>query len=413
MSGRADTERAVARAYADADGALSNEALYESVCEQLMLAPEEFNRVEAVGRAGAAVPVRKREVRWVQQSLKIAGLLERVEAGSWTLTEEGRLKLRRPARGMVLLGFSTDLGCGVWGDSRDVLRALQGGEDVTLVCTSPIYPIKRAQAYGGVGEAHYIDWLSGVLEPLIRRLRRGGNIALVLGNDVFASGRPARSMYRQRLVLALHERFGLELMDEIIWHNPSKAPGPVQWASKARQQLNTGYEVVQWFTNDAVECVADNRRVLQAHTERQLALIAQGGEQRSGTYSDDKHRVREGVSFSARTEGAIPRNVQRHSHTCGSQRAYKRRARELGLPAHGAPLPESLARFLVRFLSEEGDLCVDPFAGSFTVPLAAEKERRRWLGVELFGEYVRGGAERFSECSGFGISEALAEGICP
>ncbi|MCA3175349.1 MAG: site-specific DNA-methyltransferase, partial [Burkholderiales bacterium] len=47
-------------------------------------------------------------------------------------------------------------------------------------------------------------------------------------------------------------------------------------------------------------------------------------------------------------------------------------AKDLGLTAHGAPMPLALARKLIRFLTDVGNLVVDPCAGSMTTPLAAE-----------------------------------------
>lgn len=145
---------------------------------------------------------------------------------------------------------------------------------------------------------------------------------------------------------------------------------------------------------------SDNRRVLQAHTERHLRLIRQGGEQRDAEYSDGAYRIHPG-RFGNATVGRIPRNVLTFSHSCADQRAYKAAARAAGLPAHGAPMPLSLASFLVEFLSSEDDLVVDPFGGSFTTAKAAERLGRRWLSTEIMLEYVVGAAARFSDANGF------------
>jgi hypothetical protein len=46
-----------------------------------------------------------------------------------------------------------------------------------------------------------------------------------ISNDIFIAKSPARSLYRERLVLALHDRLGLWKMDELIWENKSKPQG--------------------------------------------------------------------------------------------------------------------------------------------------------------------------------------------
>lgn len=155
-----------------------------------------------------------------------------------------------------------------------------------------------------------------------------------------------------------------------------------------------------WLTNDPRSLRSDNRRVLQAHSERHLKLIAQGGEQRHGEFSDGAYCVHPG-RFGNQTEGKIPRNVLTFGHSCADQRQYKRDARAAGLPAHGAPMPLSLASFLVEYLSQPGDLIVDPFSGSFTTAKAAELLGRRWLCTEIMVQYVLGAANRFRAFNGF------------
>jgi site-specific DNA-methyltransferase (cytosine-N4-specific) len=73
----------------------------------------------------------------------------------------------------------------------------------------------------------------------------------------------------------------------------------------------------------------------------------------------------------------------------------------MGLPAHGAPFPLKLASFLIEFLSEPGELIVDPFGGSFTTADAAERLGRRWMSTDCMVEYVLGSATRFVGAQGY------------
>lgn len=65
-------------------------------------------------------------------------------------------------------------------------------------------------------------------------------------------------------------------------------------------------------------------------------------------------------------------------------------AKVQGLPVHGAPMPLDLADFLVRYLSAEGELVVDPFGGWGTTGIAAEQTGRRWMSTEKHVEYIHG-----------------------
>jgi site-specific DNA-methyltransferase (cytosine-N4-specific) len=69
--------------------------------------------------------------------------------------------------------------------------------------------------------------------------------------------------------------------------------------------------------------------------------------------------------------------------------------------------PLSIPDFLVRFLSDVGDLVVDPFGGRITTGMAAERNGRRWLVAERVLDYVRAGGERFRDCDGFGMPEMI------
>jgi site-specific DNA-methyltransferase (adenine-specific) len=56
---------------------------------------------------------------------------------------------------------------------------------------------------------------------------------------------------------------------------------------------------------------------------------------------------------------------------------------------HGCQMPEQLLGRILRACSNEGDLVLDPFAGSGTTLAVAKKLRRRFLGFEISQEYVK------------------------
>lgn len=50
------------------------------------------------------------------------------------------------------------------------------------------------------------DIVTGALEPLVGNILPGASLALNVSNDIFVSEMPARSMYLERLTLALRNR---------------------------------------------------------------------------------------------------------------------------------------------------------------------------------------------------------------
>ncbi len=61
---------------------------------------------------------------------------------------------------------------------------------------------------------------------------------------------------------------------------------------------------------------------------------------------------------------------------------------------HGCQMPEQLLGRIIRTCSREGDLVLDPFAGSATTLAVAKKLGRRYLGFELSADYAQHGEAR-------------------
>ncbi len=373
---------------------VGNEDLYETLVKQGAIDRDELKRQEPIGESGKMYSPLKRQLRWQQQTFKALGLLERIPSrrGAWRATAKAKADLTPAPPKVTMLGFSTKLGLALWSSCNDVFDKLE--EPIVLCLTSPPYCLAKPRAYGNPPVSEYVDFICRSLEPIVKNLVRGGTVALNISNDVFEPGSPARSLYRERLVIALYDRLHLYKMDMLCWHNPSKPPSPVQWASKERMQLNVSYEPIYILCNDPRASLADNRRVLQAHTERHLNLIRNGGEQRERTFSDGAYRLKVG-SFGSETAGRIPRNVLTFGHRCSDQIKMRKAAAEVGIPPHGAPMPLALAKFLVEYLSRPGDLVVDPFGGSMTTGKAAEELGRRWIATELMLEHIEAGQLRF------------------
>jgi len=76
---------------------------------------------------------------------------------------------------------------------------------------------------------------------------------------------------------------------------------------------------------------------------------------------------------------------------------YLEFCRQQKLPLQPARMPKMLPEFFIRFLTQEGDLVLDPFAGSNTTGAVAESLDRRWISIEPNQDYVRGSIGRFPQ----------------
>ena len=102
--------------------------------------------------------------------------------------------------------------------------------------------------------------------------------------------------------------------------------------------------------------------------------------------------------FSKTIKGAIPPNVLTAANT-RSNDPYLQYCKANDISLHPARMPDAVAKFFVNFLTDPGDLILDPFAGSNVTGAVAELLGRRWIGIEVNPEYAQASKSRFSQTS--------------
>ncbi|MGV0087397.1 DNA-methyltransferase (plasmid) [Rahnella aceris] len=394
--------------YASSEGVVTNEELYTLAQNHMGIEDAAMEAKVPFGEAGVQRSKIKHEIRWFQQTLKAMNVIEKVDGrkGQWQYCRKTKDGVNEARVGAKLLAFSTELGAAIYGDSLDVFTG--NNETISLCVTSPPYPLRNQRSYGleTKNDSEYIDFICRVLEPIVKSLSNGASVVMNIGTDIFMNKSPARSLYPEKLVLALHENLGLFLMDRIPWVNRAKPVGPTYWACVERVQLAVAHEPIYWFTNNPHRVKSDNRRVLLPHHEAQRKLVESGGAHRITNYGDGAHQLRTN-SFSKETPGRIPKNVLGRGNQCSDSRAVHRFAREMGLPAHPAMFPTDIPAFFIQFLTEVGELVVDPFGGALKTGLAAERLNRRWLCCDKIFEWLKVSSRLFSGFNGFSSSQFL------
>jgi len=101
-------------------------------------------------------------------------------------------------------------------------------------------------------------------------------------------------------------------------------------------------------------------------------------------------------NFSKDNQGAIPPNLLSLANT-DSNSTYLRECRQRGVKPHPARFPHGLPEFFIKFLTDPGDLVVDPFAGSNITGEVAERLQRKWFAFELVEDYLEASKFRFAE----------------
>jgi DNA modification methylase len=277
------------------------------------------------------------------------------------------------------------------GDSLELLQRLPA-DCVDLVITSPPFALLRQKAYGNKDQAEYVDWLCRFGVELRRVLCETGSFVLDLGG-AYQRGIPVRSLYQYRVLLKMCDEVGLYLAEEFFWHNPAKLPSPIEWVNKRKLRAKDSVNTLWWFSKSEWP-KADVRQVLAPYSERMKMLLKNPDAFYTPKGRPSGHDISKG--FGSDNGGAIPSNLLQIPNT-ESNSSYLRLAKFVGLKGHPARFPAALPEFFIKFLTTEGDLVIDIFAGSNTTGAVAEQLGRRWIAMEIDSEYVAGSALRFME----------------
>jgi DNA modification methylase len=300
----------------------------------------------------------------------------------------------RPTRGKtaISVGYKTSRGVMFVGSAEDVLSSRRTAEyhgKVQLIFTSPPFPLNRKKKYGNLQGEAYIRWLADFAPVFKGFLKKNGSIVLELGN-AWVPGKPVMSTLALKALLAFLEKGMFHLCQQFIWHNPARLPTPVQWVNVKRSRVKDSFTHFWWMA-PSVHPKADNRRILKEYSPAMLKLLS------SQNYNAGKrpseHHIGK-TSFLSNNNGAIPSNVLIAANTIASDN-YQKYCRKHEFQLHPARMPSKVAEYFIKFLTQPGDLILDPFAGSNTTGAVGEKLKRRWISIEPLKNYVDGSKGRF------------------
>ena len=282
--------------------------------------------------------------------------------------------------------YTTSRGAAYLGDSFDFLKKLPE-KSVDLVFTSPPYALEFQKEYGNVSKDEYIEWFLPYAFEIKRILKDDGSFVLNIGGS-YEKGRPTRSLYHYKLLIALCEEVGFYLAQECFWFNPARLPSPAEWVNVRRIRIKDSVEFLWWLSVSPYP-KADNKKVLVPYSDDMLRLLKRG-------YREARRPSGHNITSKFMNDhgGAIPPNLIEAGNN-DSNSYFIKCCKELGLKIHPARFPPVLPEFFVKFLTDEEDIVVDPFAGSNTTGWVAESLNRRWLAFEINEEYLRASAVRF------------------
>jgi site-specific DNA-methyltransferase (adenine-specific) len=250
------------------------------------------------------------------------------------------------------------------GDCLDVLKDLPD-QSVQLIVTSPPYADQRKKTYGGIHPDKYVEWFMPRAAEFWRVLKPTGTFILNIKECVVDG---ERHTYVMQLVLALREQ-GWFWTEEWMWHKKNSAPG--KWPNRFRDNWE---HVFQFNLNRQFDMYQDEVRVpIGDWAKSRLTHLSEKDKTRvaSATGSGFGKNVSNWVG----RDTVNPHNVLHMASECGNKN-------------HSAVFPVAFPEFFIKLFSKKGDTVADPFAGSGTTGVAALKNGRDYIGVELLQENV-------------------------
>jgi len=287
--------------------------------------------------------------------------------------------------------YATELGAAYVGDARKLLRDLPD-DSVNLIVTSPPYALHFKKEYGNVEKHEYVPWFLEFAKEFHRVLTQDGSLVIDIGGS-YKKGQPTRSLYHFRLLVALCDEIGFHLAQEFFWYNPAKLPAPAEWVTVRRIRTKDSVECIWWLSKQPFP-KADNRKVLRPYSKDMLRLIERGYKAKR---RPSGHNITN--KFGRDLGGSIPPNLLEFGNN-DSNGYYLRACKQAGVRPHPARFPPQLPSFFIDFLTDEGDLVLDPFAGSNTTGAVAEGSCRRWLAFETRRSYLEASKSRFDAFGG-------------
>jgi site-specific DNA-methyltransferase (adenine-specific)/site-specific DNA-methyltransferase (cytosine-N4-specific) len=272
---------------------------------------------------------------------------------------------RLPHSLSIPAAVGTELGAMYVVDCLDLLRELPD-ECVDLVVTSP--PYDRQPRYAN-GESYLREWYCGfflkVTAEVLRVLKPHGSLVLNYRSRRHGG---ERGTLQYEIVFWLREQ-GFVFAEDFIWGKPSPPPG------KFNRYLKDAVEYCFQFAKSQHWQFFPDACLAPARWDRR-----------------DVERRR-----------SLPQNFERVTEPSGQGRKRVQAGPDLVRPSnlirlepeflpnptsHPARFPVALPAFFIKLMTLPGQLVLDPFGGTGTTGVAAERLGRQWLMAELNAAYV-------------------------
>ncbi len=276
----------------------------------------------------------------------------------------------------------------VEGDAQACLAQFQA-ESIHCLVTSPPYFQQRdystpLQIGNEESPAKYVDRLAGVFAQCLRVLRPDGTLWLNLG-DKYSSGELLGMPWRVAFAL---KDMGWILRSDIIWHKPNAIP------SSVRNRPTTDHEYVFLFVKSQ-NYFYDIDAIREPHVTLSAQSRMKGGRNHFGKVN--------GTPEKGKNAGNSNLHDGRWDQAFHPNGRNRRTVWEIPLSkfrdAHFAVFPEKLVELCILAGCPEKGVVLDPFVGSGTTAVVAQRLGRRFIGIDSNPAYCQMARARIGQPS--------------
>ena len=244
------------------------------------------------------------------------------------------------------------------GDCLDLVAALPSGS-IDIIITSPPYCIGKE--YESTSNLEDFEKMHSTLLPeVVRILKPGGSLCWQVGNHVQNN----KVTPLDCLIFAEMRSFKeVSLRNRIIWNYGH--------GLHCSNRFSGRHETIMWYTKgDKYTFNLDDVRVPQKYPGK--------------TYTKGPNKGKP----SGNPRGKNPSDVWEIPNV---------KSNHIEKTDHPCQFPVALPQILIKALSNEGDIVLDPFLGSGSTAVAAVLENRRYVGAETDEKYIKIAQQRIND----------------
>ena len=316
------------------------------------------------------------------------------------------------------------------GDCRnaDDMKKLFGDDQINVAITSPPYAAQRdydkSSGFKPIFPDDYVEWFSMVSEHIADYLAADGSFFLNI-KEHCEDGQ--RVLYVKDLTLAHVRDWHWRLVDELIWIHGGTPKAVINrfknaWEPIFHFTMSEHHKFRPERVRHDTDSVPDfggehpSAEHLQGHNTHDMSQQGTPGWGAALRQKITKKRKpltvaqkKLGASNIANGQGdgdmaALMRATISENVAASGGMAYPSNVLSVGKNrealGHSAAFPIALPEFFVRAFSDQGDIIFDPFMGSGTTLIAADKHKRTAYGTEISPAYCDIIVERWQQYTG-------------